>query len=345
MKKNLFAKLAGISLAAVLSVGAIACTVDPGNSSDAGGLTRNFKSSNEFFAMSAASGVSFLDAESGSTRVKKARAVGMKSESAGKILNENLNGNSSENPSENGGENAGESSEILARPSEYTDESVAEIRNCLVLFDSVVGGGVNFEVGENSETDGAYASYGFRMTVNFGGESAVMYYDETGTKTEVDDDETEEKTTLKGVLVSGNNVYDASGIREIEKEADEKEYSLELLIKRDAASYVKFSYETESEKGKNETEYKCEIFENGRKIQETEIEIEEKNGKTEIKFELEKNGKGDGVEYEIVKRSEGAFDIVREENGKKSYVLAEKQADGYKFTYSNLFVEIVPFVG
>ena len=51
------------------------------------------------------------------------------------------------------------------------------------------------------------------------------------------------------------------------------------------------------------------------------------------------------MEYEIVKRSEDAFDIVREENGKKSYVLAEKQADGYKFTYSNLFVETVPFVG
>lgn len=331
MKKNLFAKLAGISLAAVLTVGAVACAVDSGNSSGAadGGVTRKFESSNEFFAMSAASGVSFLDVESGSKRIGRARAVGAKRESA----------------DENAGQSTDGASEVLARPSEYTDESVSEIRNCLVLFDSVVGGGVSFEVGENPETDGAYASYGFRMTVNFGGESAVMYYNETGTKTEVDDDETEEKTTLKGVLVSGNNEYEAAGIREIEEDEDEKEYSLELLIKRDAGSYVKFSYETASEKGKNETEYKCVIFENGRVVQETEIEIEEKHGKTEIKFELEKNGKGDGVEYEIVKRSEGAFDIVREENGKKSYVLAEKQADGYKFTYSNLFVENVPFVG
>ena len=38
----------------------------------------------------------------------------------------------------------------------------------------------------------------------------------------------------------------------------------------------------------------CEIYEGGKKIQETEFKIEEKDGKTEIKFELEKDGKSDG---------------------------------------------------
>jgi len=69
------------------------------------------------------------------------------------------------------------------------------------------------------------------------------------------------------------------------------------------------------------------------------IKIEEKDGKTEIKFELEKDGKSDGVEYKIVRRSENKFDIKREINNKKSYILAEKLADGYVFTYSNGYSE------
>lgn len=69
-----------------------------------------------------------------------------------------------------------------------------------------------------------------------------------------------------------------------------------------------------------------------KKIQETEFKIEEKDGKTDIKFELEKDGKSDGVEYKIVRRSENKFDIKREINNKKSYIIAETLADGYVFT-------------
>ena len=69
--------------------------------------------------------------------------------------------------------------------------------------------------------------------------------------------------------------------------------------------------------------------------------IEEEDGETEIKFELKNGGKKDGVEYKIVKRDATRFDIRREQNKKKSYILAEKTADGYKFTYSNGYSETV----
>lgn len=105
-------------------------------------------------------------------------------------------------------------------------------------------------------------------------------------------------------------------------------------MKKSESNFVVFTYETENEKGENETKYECEIYEGGKKIQETEFKIEEKDGKTEIKFELEKDGKSDGVEYKIVRRSENKFDIKREINNKKSYILAEKLADGYVFTYA-----------
>lgn len=99
-------------------------------------------------------------------------------------------------------------------------------------------------------------------------------------------------------------------------------------MKKSGSNFVVFTYETENEKGENETKYECENYEGGKKIQETEFKTEEKDGKTEIKFELKKDGESDGVEYKIVRRSENKFDIKREINNKKSYILAEKLADG-----------------
>ena len=218
------------------------------------------------------------------------------------------------------------------RPEEFTDDNVAEIKNTLVMFDSIVGGGISSDVQACTEADGDFAVYAYKMTVNFGNESAVMYYDETSTKTEVDDDddepETETETTLKGVLVSGEKAYEADGKRKEEVSADEKEFELELVIRKSVSDYVKFTYSTETETGEHETTYECEIYENGRKIQETEIEIE-----------VEQDGKSDGVEYKIVKRGENKFDVRRELNGKKSFILAEKTETGYTFTYSNGFSE------
>ena len=120
---------------------------------------------------------------------------------------------------------------------------------------------------------------------------------------------TETSATLVGVLVVGENAFETAGKRKEETKADKKEFELELAVKKSESNFVVFTYETENEKGENETKYECEIYEGGKKIQETEFKIEEKDGKTEIKFELEKDGKSDGVEYKIVRRSENKFDI------------------------------------
>ena len=170
-----------------------------------------------------------------------------------------------------------------------------------------------------------------------------MYYNETNvrTNTEEDDDEisTETSAELNGVLVVGDNALETFGKRKEETEADEKEFKLELVVKKTDTDFIIFTYKTENESGENETKYECEIYKDGKKVQETEFEIEEKDGKTEIKFELETGGKSDGVEYKIVRRDENKFDIRKEENNKKSYILAEKLTDGYKFTYSNGYSE------
>lgn len=307
MKKKLFTTVATLALSATLLLSVAACSTKNGGNQNAA-KTQTFETSKDFFAASAVFGANFLDA------VPENTADNLKAETA------------------------------TARPTEFTGENVKEIKNTLVMFDSVVGGGITFNVAECSDADGDFAAYDYKMTVNFNTDNATLYYNETGVKTETDDDDddegkTETETTLKGVLVSGERKYDAIGKREEESSLTENEFELELLIKKSEKTYVKFTYSTESEKGENETEYECEIYENGKKIQETEIEIEEENGLTEIKFEFKNNGTSDGVEYKIVKRSENKFDIKREQNGKKSYILAEKTADGYKFTYSNGFFE------
>lgn len=338
MKK--LSKIASLTLAAALTLSVAACTnggtsggISGGDRQD-GATKIEFKTGNDFFAMSAASGVSFLDT-AGSAKRAGRRMRMLKNGEEMPLTQEQT-----EQPDQS--ESGQQPSEVeLARPAEFTDENIAEIKNSLTMFESVVGGGVSSTVESCGEADGEYAAYAYKMTITFGGETAVMYYNERDTKTETDDDETETQTTLSGKLVSGENEYEANGKRKEETSGDEKEFELELVIKKSENTFVKFSYSTETETNENETEYECEIYENGKKIQETEISIEEEDGETEIKFEFKNGGKKDGVEYKIVKRDATRFDIRREQNKKKSYILAEKTADGYKFTYSNGYSETV----
>lgn len=314
MKKNILAAIATLTLATALTTVNVSCANNGNTSGKKETPSATFNSSENFFALSAASGVSFLD---GADTMKQTATAAIA------LL-------SVETPS--------------ARPSEFTDEDVKEINNTLVMFDSIVGNDLSAKTDKNDGTDEKYAIYEYKMTISFGGKNAVMYYNETDLRTETDHDEeeTEEETEakLEGVLVSDEYVYSATGMRKEETSADETEYELELIVKKSETTFVKFSYGTETENTERETEYKCEIYENGKKIQKTKIEFEEEDGQTEIKFKLEKNGNFEGAEYKIVKRSGNKYDIRREQNGKKTYILAEKTEQGYKFTYSNGFSEI-----
>ena len=337
MKKNILAAIATLTLATALTTVNVSCANSGNKSGKKETPSATFHSSENFFALSAASGVSFLD---GADTIKQA-AAGVSFLKGAAVMNHTaaaIDTLSVETPS--------------ARPSEFTDEDVKEINNTLVMFDSIVGSDLSAKTDKNDGTDEKYALYEYKMTISFGGKNAVMYYNETDLKTETDHDEeepeeepeeeTEEETEakLEGVLVSDEYEYSATGMRKEETSADETEYELELIVKKSDTTYVKFSYETETENDESETEYKCEIYENGKEVQKSKIEFEEENGQTEICFKLETGGKFDGAEYKIVKRSANKYDIRREQNGKKTYILAEKTEQGYKFTYSNGFSEI-----
>ena len=319
-KKNKFLTIIGsLVLAAALSSGIVACA----NSGKNGGAKA--AASKDVYALSAIAGASYL------THVDD---VTVRSAGNGSFV---ISSFASEKTA-------------TARPDEYTDESVTDIKNCLTMFESTLAGGISHTVGKNEETEGELAEYNFVMTVEINGASAKVYYNEvyTETETEIDEEdgteEFEESTYLTGVIVYGDETFNVSGKREVEKEEDETEYSIEFITKKDDKNYVKVSYGTETETNEKETSYEYEIVVNGKKVTETELSFEEEDGKTEIKFELENHASAGKTEYKIVKKDgSDKFEIRAEFNGRKSYITAERTAEGYTFTYSNGYRETLPF--
>ena len=237
------------------------------------------------------------------------------------------------------------------RPGVITDADVSGIKDCLNMFDDILaGGGISQNVAENTDKDGEFKEYPFVMTVTVGntGITAKMYYKEvnTVTETEIDDgeEETEVSTTLSGVMVFGDQKFDVTGKKEIETEGNEKETSIEFTTKSKAnpLNYVKIKQSVEVENGAQEVEYEYEIYENGEKVREFKLEIEDDNGKTEVTFKMEIENAPEETEYKIIKGDvDGKFKIKYEKGKEKGFITVEAVEGGYKLTYNNGYSEVI----
>lgn len=237
------------------------------------------------------------------------------------------------------------------RPGVITDADVSGIKDCLNMFDDILaGGGISQNVAENTDKDGEFKEYPFVMTVTVGntGITAKMYYKEvnTVTETEIDDgeEETEVSTTLSGVMVFDDKEFEVSGKKEIETEGDEKETSIEFTTKSKAnpLNYVKIKQSVEVENGAQEVEYEYEIYENGEKVREFKLEIEDENGKTEVSFKMEIENAPEETEYKIIKGDvDGKFKIKYEKGKEKGFITVEAVEGGYKLTYNNGYFEVI----
>lgn len=237
------------------------------------------------------------------------------------------------------------------RPGVITDADVSGIKDCLNMFDDILaGGGISQNVAENTDKDGEFKDYPFVMTVTVGntGITAKMYYKEvnTVTETEIDDgeEETEVSTTLSGVMVFGDQKFDVTGKKEIETEGDEKETSIEFTTKSKAnpLNYVKIKQSVEVENGAQEVEYEYEIYENGEKVREFKLEVEDENGKTEVSFKMEIENAPEETEYKIIKGDvDGKFKIKYEKGKEKGFITVEAVEGGYKLTYNNGYSEVI----
>lgn len=237
------------------------------------------------------------------------------------------------------------------RPGVITDADVSGIKDCLNMFDDIIsGGGISQNVAENTDKDGEFKEYPFVMTVTVGntGITAKMYYKEvnTVTETEIDDgeEETEVSTTLSGVMVFDGKEFEISGKKEIETEGNEKETSIEITTKSKAnpLNYVKIKQSVEVENGAQEVEYEYEIYENGEKVREFKLEIEDENGKTEVTFKMEIENAPEETEYKIIKGDvDGKFKIKYEKGKEKGFITVESVEGGYKLTYNNGYFEVI----
>lgn len=237
------------------------------------------------------------------------------------------------------------------RPGVITDADVSGIKDCLNMFDDILaGGGITQTVEKNEDVEGLYKDYPFVMTVTVGntGITAKMYYKEvnTVTKTEIDDgeEETEVSTTLSGVMVFDDKVFDVTGKKEIETEGNEKETSIEFTTKSKAnpLNYVKIKQSVEVENGAQEVEYEYEIYENGEKAREFKLEVEDENGKTEVSFKMEIENVPEETEYKIIKGDvDGKFKIKYEKGKEKGFITVEAVEGGYKLTYNNGYSEVI----
>ena len=237
------------------------------------------------------------------------------------------------------------------RPGVITDADVSGIKDCLNMFDDILaGGGISQNVAENTDKDGEFKDYPFVMTVTVGntGITAKMYYKEvnTVTETEIDDgeEETEVSTTLSGVMVFGDQKFDVTGKKEIETEGNEKETSIEFTTKSKAnpLNYVKIKQSVEVENGAQEVEYEYEIYENGEKVREFKLEVEDENGKTEVSFKMEIENAPEETEYKIIKGDvDGKFKIKYEKGKEKGFITVEAVEGGYKLTYNNGYSEVI----
>ena len=237
------------------------------------------------------------------------------------------------------------------RPGVITDADVSGIKDCLNMFDDILaGGGISQNVAENTDKDGEFKDYPFVMTVTVGntGITAKMYYKEvnTVTETEIDDgvEETEVSTTLSGVMVFGDQKFDVTGKKEIETEGNEKETSIEFTTKSmtNPLNYVKIKQSVEVENGAQEVEYEYEIYENGEKVREFKLEVEDENGKTEVSFKMEIENVPEETEYKIIKGDvDGKFKIKYEKGKEKGFITVESVEGGYKLTYNNDYSEVI----
>ena len=307
MKKKIISIVCALALIGTMTAALTACDVKGG-----GGNAEKVKvDANDVYALSALTGAEYLDqTESGATGAAE-----------------------------------------TTRPGVITDADVSGIKDCLNMFDDIIsGGGITQTVEKNEDVEGLYKDYPFVMTVTVSntGITAKMYYKEvnTVTETEIDDgeEETEVSTTLSGVMVFDDKEFEVSGKKEIETEGNEKETSIEFTTKSKAnpLNYVKIKQSVEVENGAQEVEYEYEIYENGEKVREFKLEIEDENGKTEVTFKMEIENVPEETEYKIIKGDvDGKFKIKYEKGKEKGFITVESVEGGYKLTYNNGYFEVI----
>lgn len=230
----------------------------------------------------------------------------------------------------------------VSRPEYITNEEVKGIKNCLFLFEDMLGNDFSQTVKNNPDVESEYSCV---MTISLGqSNSFLMYYNEIATETETeideDDGEIEVSSKLEGILVFGELTFDVLGERTVTTENDEVETSIEFTTrsKSDPSNSVTVCQTIEND----EVEFEYKICKNDIEEQVLEIEIEYENGETELEFSL-KQVAGETTtktKYRVSKKADSdVYDIKITRDDIKDTMTATKTTDGYTLTFSNGAIE------
>lgn len=259
-----------------------------------------------------------------------------------------------------------DTNEALARPDGISDEDTVRIKQYLGMFEGyLLNNGISLDTTKPSETDGEYSSYQVKLTINLpnaGGttDKFVMYYNEInnsenkGNVSEIDDscsdddeDETEIKSGIEGVMLYMDNTYPLIGKKEVEIEDDESESELSLRVYMSETvrdTFINIKQEIEND----EMEYVYSVYESGKLINKTSVDFENdiEDNEQEIKLAFyDNNSRQISKTWYKIKKSKinnALFNIKYNANDGTVYKFNVSVNDGsYTFEYRNGFSEII----
>lgn len=331
MKKA--SKLLTVGCSVVLAAGMIlstGCNSSAWNDSGKG-TAFSAKSSLDVYAASAVSGAAYFNALNQNNRGDAATCSFTENYVGPELLSETTADSATTPESEN--------------PVSHEDlNGIIDAERCISIFENVVNGEITQTVEANRE-EGKYGEYEYVMRVDNGSVNlAAIYYNEVSSKTETesaeeDDDADEVKITslIKGVVVYGENEYVISGVKEVETEGSEEEFSIEFKTGTDELNYVEFNYEIEKEEDEKEVTFEYKVIENGVTVIEAELETETEKGEGETEFSVKRIVDGVAEKFKIEENSsrKNVFYITREVDKVKTRITVEKTEDGYKIIDSD----------
>ena len=213
---------------------------------------------------------------------------------------------------------------------QLTEEEIEEVKAQLAVLENYMGdNAISIEQSAPAEDDEYYGVYEIKMTVstkNLEGatQSYTMYFNqlETGNHESVDKDghkdeskweyETEQSFAIEGIVISGENVYEMNGRKEVETETEdgvtESETSYKMTVRGNNGEYIIFEQSNEEEEDK--------IYNDNQLVKRFELEFENEGNKQEIEMKSYENGQVFQCKYEKKVR-----------NGKE-YIEAEVMKDG-----------------
>lgn len=172
--------------------------------------------------------------------------------------------------------------------------------------------------------------------------SYTLYFNKLFLEGEYDGGETEEEYAIEGELLAEGQRYPVVGNYETEQDGGESENELyfRAYLDESTRSYLEITQESESESERHETETEKEYvytrYENGRRVERTVVEYEQKGNELELKLSIEREDEKDELTFESA-RMDGESVLLAEGtlSGEKVRFTVYIRAGGYHYVFED----------